>query len=142
MLEKQSIVLVSIMLIAGCCMNNEQANINHTQPETIYVFGTFDLDKDGKPDPNGYELITDIAERLGHNTADELNDSVTLAVIGDEPDIPTQPSDEQAPILMKEYRSALDSYQAYQSSLRTTADLGIPVINQTRFLNQAGYFTE
>ena len=61
-------------------------------------------------------------------------------VLGAEPSFPNKPDDELDLVLMREYRVGLENFQAYQDLLGTAQGLGIPVLNQSRFLDLVGYF--
>ncbi len=107
---------------------------------TFHVFGQFDLDYDGDIDENGVNQVRSIVTRFNGRLADELGFSSDYLVLGVEPELPTRPDDELDLIKMKEYRTQLENYQAYQDLIAKATELGVPVLNQNRFLDLVGYF--
>ena len=107
---------------------------------SFHVFGQFDLDFDRKPDIRDRERIEAIVGRSGGQLADALSFDTDYLVLGAEPSFPNKPDDELDLVLMREYRVGLENFQAYQDLLGTAQGLGIPVLNQSRFLDLVGYF--
>ena len=107
---------------------------------SFHVFGQFDLDFDRKPDIRDRERIEAIVDRSGGQLADALSFDTDYLVLGAEPSFPNKPDDELDLVLMREYRVGLENFQAYQDLLGTAQSLGIPVLNQGRFLDLVGYF--
>jgi len=107
---------------------------------TFHVFGQFDLDYDGDVDENGADQIRSMVTRFNGQLAESLGFSSDYLVLGVEPELPSRPEDELDLIKMKEYRTQLENYQAYQDLIAKANELGVPVLNQNRFLDLVGYF--
>lgn len=107
---------------------------------TFHVFGQFDLDYDGDVDENGTNQVRSMVTRFNGRLADTLGFSSDYLVLGVEPELPTRPDDELDLIKMKGFRTQLENYQAYQDLIAKATELGVPVLNQNRFLDLVGYF--
>lgn len=107
---------------------------------SFHVFGQFDLDYDGNAEIRDRERVEAIVSRSGGELADALSFDTDYLVLGSEPAYPTKPDDELDLIKMSAYRVALENFQAYQDLLGTAQGLGIPVLNQGRFLDLVGFF--
>ncbi len=107
---------------------------------TYHVFGQFDLDYDGEPEERGIDEVKSMINRFGGRLTDELSFSTDYVVLGVDPEFPQTPADELDLIQMREYRVQLENYQAYQDRITRAQELGIPVLNQSRFLDLVGYF--
>ena len=107
---------------------------------SFHIFGQYDLNYDGKPDARDGELIEAIVTRSGGVLSDALSFDTDYLVLGSEPGFPDKPDDELDLIKMKEFQVELENFQAYQDLLGEAQSLGIPVLNQSRFLDLVGYF--
>ncbi len=107
---------------------------------SFHFFGQFDLDYDGKTEARDLERIEAIVARSGGVLADALSFDTDYLVLGSEPAYPSKPDDELDLVKISAYRVALENFQAYQDLLGTAQGLGIPVLNQSRFLDLVGYF--
>lgn len=106
----------------------------------FHVFGQFDLNYDGDVDEGGTEQVRSMVERFNGELSESLGFATDYLVLGVEPELPSRPDDELDLIKMKEYRVQLENYQAYQDRITEAKELGIPVLNQNRFLDLVGYF--
>jgi len=107
---------------------------------SFHVFGQYDLDYDGNPEIRDRERVEAIVIRSGGVLSDALSFDTDYLVLGSEPVYPDKPADELDLIQMKEFRVELENFQAYQDLLGKAQGLGIPVLNQSRFLDLVGYF--
>ncbi len=107
---------------------------------SFHVFGQYDLNYDGKIGLRDHETIEAVVTRSGGRLVDALSFDTDYLVLGFEPGYPAKPADELDLIKMREYRVQLENFQAYQDLLGEANDLGIPVLNQSRFLDLVGYF--
>lgn len=107
---------------------------------TFHVFGQFDLNSDGDLDDNGNEQVRSMVTRFDGRLAEELGFATDYLVLGIEPLLPDRPEDELDLIKMKEFRTQLENYQAYRDLIAKARELGVPVLNQNRFLDLVGYF--
>ena len=112
-------------------------------PNRVYafnVFGQFDLNYDQQPEDNGLEQIQSMVRRFNGRLVDDLSFATDYLVLGVEPLLPVRPENELDLIQMKEYRAQLENFNAYQERESKARELGIPVLNQNRFLDLVGYF--
>ncbi|MEM9420472.1 MAG: hypothetical protein AAGA25_15690 [Planctomycetota bacterium] len=107
---------------------------------SFHVFGQFDLNYDGDLDVNGNDQVQNLVTRYNGLISKELGFATDYLVLGIEPLLPDRPEDELDLIKMREYRTALENYQAYQDLIAKARELGVPVLNQNRFLDLIGYF--
>lgn len=107
---------------------------------TFHVFGQFDLDYDDEVDEDGTEQVRSMVRRFNGELAETMGFSTDYLVLGVEPELPIRPDDELDLIKMNEYKVQLENYQAYQDRIAEATELGIPVLNQNRFLDLVGYF--
>ncbi|MEM8738934.1 MAG: hypothetical protein AAGG38_10730 [Planctomycetota bacterium] len=107
---------------------------------TFHVFGQFDLDNNGEVEPDSHERVSALIQRSGGRLVDDLGYSVDYLVLGQEPSLPQRPDDELDLIKMREFRVELENFEAYQTRIVEARELGIPVLNQNRFLDLIGYF--
>ncbi|MEM1107184.1 MAG: hypothetical protein AAGH99_00660 [Planctomycetota bacterium] len=107
---------------------------------SFHVFGQFDLNADGDLDENGTALVRSLVTRSGGQLTDSLSFATDYLVLGEEPILPDQPEDELDLIKMREFRVGLENFQAYQALLEQARALGVPVLNQNRFLDLVGYY--
>ncbi|MEO1236773.1 MAG: hypothetical protein AAFX76_08305 [Planctomycetota bacterium] len=109
---------------------------------TFHVFGQFDLDFDGDVESDGNERVSTLVRRYGGRLADELGFDVDYLVLGQEPPLPQRPDDELDLIRMREFRVELSNFEAYQTRIAEARELGVPILNQNRFLDLVGYFEQ
>ncbi len=107
---------------------------------SFHVYGQYDLDYDGKSEIGDRERIETIVSLAGGELVDALSFDTDYLVLGSEPAYPDKPDDELDLILMREFRVELENFQAYQDLLGKAQGLGIPVLNQSRFLDLVGYY--
>lgn len=107
---------------------------------TFHVFGQFDIDADGDIDDNGVEAIKSLVARANGQFSEDIGFATVYVVLGVAPKLPQQPEDEFDLPKMRIYRVELENYQAYQDRINQARELGIPVLNQNRFLDLVGFF--
>jgi hypothetical protein len=109
----------------------------------FYVYGKFDIDGNGVPDPDGRDRIISKINQWGGKVADELTYDVDYLVLGAEPPLPTPPPDgEVDPEKIAKYIAAQREFETYQELIgeARSSTLNIPVLNQNRFLALVGYY--
>ncbi|HCD30914.1 MAG TPA: hypothetical protein DER01_00800, partial [Phycisphaerales bacterium] len=116
----------------------------------FFVYGEFDLDKIGQlsvTDRRRVEnmiikwggLLVSDASQQGDNP--KLNYDVDFLVLGQEPEFPTPPSeDEVDPTAIERHAKAMKRYEAYFGLVKQGKELSIPILNQNRFLSMVGYY--
>ena len=107
---------------------------------SFFVFGQYDLDYDGEVGLRDDQTVRAIVTRSGGELADTLSFDTDYLVLGVEPEFPERPADELDLIQMREFRVQMENFQNYQDVLGQAQQLGIPVLNQSRFLDLVGYF--
>lgn len=107
---------------------------------TFHVFGQFDLDYDEEADDDGTEQVRSMVRRFNGELSETMGFSTDYLVLGLEPELPVRPDDELDLIKMREYRVQLQNFKEYQDRIAEAKELGVPVLNQNRFLDLVGYF--
>jgi len=106
------------------------------------IAGEFDLDGDGRIDPDGAGGIKALIERWGGRVADAISINTDFVVLGQQPEVLERPTLEQTeidPRARDRYEASLAKLSRY-SELRSQAQtLWIPVFTYERFLYFIGY---
>jgi len=106
------------------------------------IAGLFDFDRDGIHDEEGALRIRELIERWGGRVVDTVSVNTDFVVLGDAPEPMEQPTTEQLeadPSLARRVQDSIEAAKTYQQVIRRAEWLGVPVINQTRFLHLIGY---
>ena len=109
------------------------------------VSGEFDFNGDGKIDPDGGKRISKIVERWGGQTMGSLSVDTDFLILGQPPEIPERPSEEEFDInseLAVAYNQAIENSELYNEVLLTGTALGVPTFNRDRFLYFIGYYQQ
>jgi hypothetical protein len=107
------------------------------------VYGNFDMSNEGTATPADADVIKRLITQWGGRLVNTVDVSTDFVVLGSEPDVPVlSKEDENDPV--KEQRrdaqqAALDAYLDVQSK---AVELGIPIMNQNRFLYFVGYYDQ
>jgi hypothetical protein len=113
-------------------------------PNRLVVAGDFDFNNDGTVDPEGAQRIVELIERWGGTVDDQITVDTDFVIIGIEPTPlprPTQQDMDIDPMAQQRYQRSLQKVDDYNELLVKTANLGVPVFNQKRFLLLIGYNT-
>ena len=113
-------------------------------PNRLVVAGDFDFNNDGTVDPDGAQRIVELIERWGGTVDDQITVDTDFVIIGIEPTAlrrPTQQDMDIDPMAQQRYQRSLQEVDDYNELLVKTANLGVPVFNQKRFLLLIGYNT-
>ncbi len=108
--------------------------------ENKYVFrviGEFDVDGNGRADPNGAKNVEVLIKRWGGEVVDELKVQTDFLVVGWEPRVPAKP-DEFDLAAMALYEQRLKEYKAYLDAQDRATELSIPMLNHKRFVYLLG----
>ncbi|HEY8667907.1 MAG TPA: hypothetical protein VIL86_14685 [Tepidisphaeraceae bacterium] len=116
-------------------------------PNTKYnfvVYGAFDLDQNGIPDPRDADVIKRLVTQWGGKMQEDVTPSTDFLVVGDEPKVfeVTKKELEDDPILKAKHDKAEADLAAYQAMVQKARDLHVPVLNQNRFLYFIGYYDQ
>jgi hypothetical protein len=115
---------------------------NSEKPNVFVIAGDFDLDNDGRTDPNGAAGIKGLIERWGGRVADAVSINTDFLVLGQQPEVLERPTleqteiDPQAPARYEASLAKLNRYNELHSQAQT---LWIPVFTYERFLYFIGY---
>ena len=127
----------------------------------FYVYGGFDVDNQSRamnhlfpvrpqgddsppplqPVPGDDDEIESLVRQWGGIVADDLSYDVDFLVLGIEPPLPRPLQEgEVDPVKLQQYADAKKQYETYQRLVSEARELGIPVLNQNRFLALVGYY--
>lgn len=104
----------------------------------FFVMGEFDLNGDGRNDPNGQRDIRSLIEQWGGDTVDELSAKVDFVVLGGPPRRPRRALDVD-PEDDPKYQTAAKAHAVYEAQLAKVDVLAVPRLTQKVFLNFLGY---
>lgn len=113
--------------------------------DKIYKFalvGQFDINKDGKPDPDGLELISQLLTKWGAETTGDISPFLDALIIGQAPYVPPQPTAQQRqqdPLAQERYEAAHREYEHYRTIQQQAVRLMIPIIPYENFLYLIGH---
>jgi hypothetical protein len=151
-LAKARIVVVSIyeesaecrvveMLTSDLIMSGDIiANPIYDRHRTLrfFVMGEFDLNGDGRGDPDGRERIESIVEEWGGKLETDLTAQVDFVVLGAPPERPYRSPDADLEDDTA-YQNAQRAYEEYTTRLSTVEMLAIPRLTQSVLLNFLGF---
>lgn len=108
-------------------------------PLEFYVYGSFDLDRDGRATTADTQVVRQLVTQFGSEVTDELDANTSFLVIGIKPTIPEglDPGDPIDKVILQEAEEAV---RQYDETLRQAQALNIPILNQNRFLVFTGYY--
>jgi hypothetical protein len=116
-----------------------------TKTNTFVIAGDFDLNGDGRIDPQAIDKIKALIEKWGGKVEDTVTVNTDFVILGEPPEVgrkPTLEESEATPNANEKYEEAvkrLDEYKQIQSQAQT---LSIPILNTERFLYFIGYKTQ
>jgi hypothetical protein len=107
----------------------------------MVVYGDFDLAQTGRPRKGDINKIEALITEWGGTVQDKINEDTDFVIMGKEPQVdeftPDQLSDPLNKQIQDDQKAA---YDAYETVLNKAISLGIPVMNQNRFLYFCGYY--
>jgi hypothetical protein len=107
----------------------------------MMVYGDFDLGQTGKPKAGDREKIEALISQWGGKVQQSINEDTDFVIMGKEPEIEQFTQDELADPLNKQTQDDEKAkYDAYEAVLNKAISLGIPIMNQNRFLYFCGYY--
>ena len=107
----------------------------------MVVYGDFDLSQSGKPKAGDAQKIKALITDWGGQVQKNIDVDTDFVVMGAEPKVDQFTADELNDPLNKQTQDEEKAaYDAYQAELEKAEKLGIPVMNQNRFLYFCGYF--
>jgi hypothetical protein len=109
----------------------------------LVVYGNFDLGQTGKPKKGDRQKVEALVTEWGGHIQKDIDVDTDFVVMGAEPKYdPTQFSAEELndPLNRQILQNEKQDYDAYQAVLEKAEKLGIPIMNQNRFLYFCGYY--
>jgi hypothetical protein len=102
------------------------------------VLGGFDLNDDGKDDPDGAQVIQAVIQDWGGAVVDEVNEKTDFVVLGSEPNRPSVAADATAE---EKARAAeqTKAHERYAAAYEQARVLAVPILNKTQFFNFLGF---
>ncbi len=104
---------------------------------TFYVVGEFDLNYDGRDDPNGKGTIKAVIKENGGIIADQLSARVDFVVAGARPPLGRISAD-PSPEVRAIHEDQVRKVDAYSADINEAQSLSIPIFTQETFLNFLG----
>jgi hypothetical protein len=108
------------------------------------VIGDFDINQDGRIDPDGNAQIKELIERWGGKIVDDITIDTDFVVVGIEPVIPIRPTQDDLdadPTAFQRYETARQKSEVYNKFLTKAGSLRVPVFSQKQFMYLIGYDT-
>ena len=115
-----------------------------TTSNRFMVTGDFDINGDGRIDPDGAVRINEMIERWGGTVVDDVTIDTDFIIAGQPPQPLAKPSRDQAdldPMAQQRYERSLKSVDEYGEVLAKAKTLSVPVFNQKKFFYLIGYDT-
>jgi len=115
------------------------------------VYGDFDLDNNGQASAQDAAVIKRLVSQWGgtlvpianpEKPADSISVDVDFIVMGLEPVVPPKDETVTDPIIIAQIQKATEDQKRYLDVRERAAQLGIPIMNQNRFLYYTGYFDQ
>jgi hypothetical protein len=115
-------------------------------PHTHYkflVYGNFDMSNEGTPTSTDTDVIKRLVTQWGGRLVTKVDPSTDFVVLGSEPVVPVLSADDQNDPPKVQQRDAMQAaLDAYQEVEKQAIELGIPILNQNRFLYFTGYYDQ
>ncbi len=108
------------------------------------VYGDFDIDHNGMATAAETDVVKRLIVAWGGALTDAIDIDTDFLVMGKEPVVPNYPKDQldTDPVKKFEHENALKALKAYDDIRNKALELGIPVLNQNRFLYMIGYWDQ
>ncbi len=109
------------------------------------VAGEFDLTGDGRPDYDAIRRIEALIQRWGGAISNEVTATTDYVILGDEPQVPPQPTLAQLavdPTATERYNATRQTNERYNEIRQRAEALWVPVFSYNRFLHFTGYASQ
>jgi len=107
----------------------------------LVVYGDFDLGQTGKPKKGDNQKIEALVTEWGGHVQKDIDVDTDFVVMGSEPKMDKFTADDlNDPLNRQMQQNEQAAYDAYQAVLEKAEKLGIPIMNQNRFLYFCGYY--
>lgn len=105
------------------------------------VYGNFDLTNSGTATPADAEVIKRLVAQWGGKLMNNVNVDTDFVVMGKEPVVPNlTKEDSDDPAKVEDHDKKQAAADAYQDMRSKAISLGVPILNQNRFLYFVGYY--
>jgi outer membrane murein-binding lipoprotein Lpp len=108
------------------------------------VIGDFDINGDGKVDPDGSSQVKELIERWGGTIQENVTIDTDFVVMGNQPVLPQRPTQDELdadPTALQRYESAAQRAKMYNDFLAKAGNLRIPTFSYRQFIYLIGYDT-
>jgi hypothetical protein len=115
---------------------------DRTKVYKLLLVGDFDLNLDGKVDPDAVATLTRTLEKWGAQCTDEMSALVDAVVIGQPPQIPPKPTAEiltADPAAQQKFDAAQRRLERYRTVQEQAQVLMVPILPYDTFLYLIGY---
>ncbi len=113
-------------------------------PNTKYnfvVYGSFDMANSGTPTPADAEVMKRLVTQWGGKLMNNVTVDTDFVVMGKEPVVPIlSKEDADNPALVENHDKQQAAQDAYLDVRSKAINLGVPLLNQNRFLYFVGYY--
>ncbi|MEO0586578.1 MAG: hypothetical protein AAF078_02970 [Planctomycetota bacterium] len=107
----------------------------------FHVFGSFDVDGTGEPNTADRRRVESMIERWGGDVMETFSPDADFLVLGAEPGVPQPlPAGTTDPVLIEENVRAQQAYDQWQALAAEASNVGVPVLNENRFLALIGFY--
>jgi len=104
--------------------------------------GDFDVNRDGKVDPDGIEAVSRLIGKWGGEATDDVSAQIDAVIIGQAPQVPQKPTAtdlEADPLAEQKYTTAQRRLEHYKEVQTQAQDLIMPVLPYDTFVYLIGY---
>ncbi|MEM6331716.1 MAG: hypothetical protein AAF823_00035 [Planctomycetota bacterium] len=107
----------------------------------FHVFGSFDIDGSGEATTADRRRVESMIERWGGDVMETFSPDADFLVLGAEPDVPDAlPPGTTDPVLIEQNVRDQQAYDQWQSLAAEASRVGVPVLNENRFLALIGFY--
>ncbi len=122
-------------IVANLIWESDESN-------TFAIAGEFDIDRDGKDDPDGREKVIQLIERWGGTISETVDINTDFVLLGTMPKNMSEPTliqIENDPMIQQRYEQTQAQREHYNSIMEQARKLNVPIFNQERFFYLIGY---
>lgn len=108
---------------------------------TFAIYGDFDLANNGQASPGDIDVLRRLVTQWGGKVSDTISVDTDFLVLGADPKVQALPESPTAADQEK-HEKQLAAKAAYDEKLSDAVKLGVPILNQNRFLFFSGYYDQ
>lgn len=106
---------------------------------SFVVVGEFDLDHDGRPDPDGALAVESMIADWGGTVSTEMSGLTDFVVVGASPRLPRRAAGSESAVQSQRSARMQEAYDRYTRIVESARALSVPMLTQEVFLNFLGY---